>query len=136
MLDTLIPEVQTALRDARYAAMEQFAKDTLDQYGEIRAAAEKAGGGVVDPSEFNPLVADWWAKQPDPATVAPDSVSDPEAEIKRANAIADAWRDFSVDTLGVETDHDDIVEALDLGSGVVSDWSAWTDALAEGFGKQ
>ncbi|WP_167042247.1 hypothetical protein [Salinibacterium sp. ZJ454] len=134
--DSLIPEVQTAMRDARYAALERFAVDTLDTYRDIVAAAEEAGGGIVDPADLNPAVNDWWADQPDPATVAPDSVSDPKAEIKRTNAIADAWWDFSVDTLKVEVDHDDILEGLGLGSGAVGDWDAWTEALTEGLGKQ
>ena len=134
--DGLAPEIQEVMRDARYDALERFAKDTLDQYNEIVGAAEEAGGGIVDPAELNPLVNEWWAEQPDPATLAPESVEDPGADIERTNAIADAWWDFSVDTLGVETEHEDILEALDLGSGVVSDWDAWTEALAEGLGKQ
>ncbi|WP_173922451.1 TRAP transporter substrate-binding protein [Agromyces sp. Marseille-P2726] len=134
--DSLAPEIQAVMRDARYAAMERFAKDTLDQYNEIVAASKDAGGGIIDPSKLNKDVNEWWADQPDPATVAPDSVKDAAAEIERTNAIADAWWDFSVDTLGVETEHDDIIDALDLGSGVVDDWSAWSDALAEGLGTQ
>lgn len=78
----------------------------------------------------------WWSNQPDPGTNAPDAVSDPKAEIKRTNAIADAWWDFIVDKLGVGTDHDDILKVLNRGSGVVQDWSAWTDAIANGLGKQ
>ncbi|MGO4689720.1 TRAP transporter substrate-binding protein DctP [Glaciibacter sp. 2TAF33] len=134
--DSLAPEIQTALRDARYAAMERFAKDTLATYNEISAAAEKAGGGIIDPAELNPVVKKWWAKQADPATLAPKSVSSPAAEIKRTNAIADTWRSFSVDTLKVKVDQPDITKSLDAGSGVVKDWSAWTDALKEGLGKQ
>lgn len=134
--DSLAPEIQEVLRDARYDAMERFAQDTLDQYNEIVGAAEAAGGGIIDPADLNPPVNEWWAEQPDPATVAPDAVQDPAADIARTNAIADAWWDFSVDTLGVETEHADIVEVLDLGSGVVKDWTAWTDALAEGLGTQ
>lgn len=134
--DSLAPEVQTALRDARYAAMERFAKDTLDQYAEIVTAAEEAGGGVIDPSELNPAIEEFWADQPEPATVAPDSVDDPEAEIERTNAIADAWWDFSIEELGVEAEGGDILEVLGLGSGVVEDWPAWTKALADGLGAQ
>ena len=134
--DSLIPEVQTVLYEARYAPMERFAKDTLDQYGELVSAAEEAGGGVVDPAELNPVINDWWAEQPDPASIAPDSVEDPEAEIERTNATAQAWWDFSVDTLKVPVDNDDVLEVLGLGSGVVEDWDAWREALVDGLGKQ
>jgi TRAP-type C4-dicarboxylate transport system substrate-binding protein len=134
--DSLPPEAQAALRDARYAPMERFAKDTLDQYGELAAAAEEAGGGIVDPAKLNPVIADWWADQPDPATIAPDAVEDADAEIERTNATADAWWDFSIDTLGVEVEDADIFDLLDQGSGVVSDWDAWRQALVDGLGKQ
>ena len=134
--DGLAPEVQTALFEARYAPLERFAKDTLDQYAEIVTAAEEAGGGIVDASELNPVIDEWWSDQPDPATIAPDSVEDPEAEIERSTAISDAWWDFSIDELKVPVDNDDILEVLGLGSGVVEDWSAWTKALADGLGAQ
>ncbi|MGO4689719.1 TRAP transporter substrate-binding protein DctP [Glaciibacter sp. 2TAF33] len=134
--DSLAPEIQTAMRDARYSAIERFAKDTLDQNTKIAAAAEKAGGGIVDPAPLNPVVKKWWDKQADPATLAPKSVSNPATEIKRTNAIADTWRSFSVDTLKVKVDQPDITKSLNAGSGVVTDWSAWTDALKERLGKQ
>ena len=55
---------------------------------------------------------------------------------ERANAIADAWWDFSVETLKVEVDHPEILEGLGLGSEAVADWDVWTEALTEGLGKQ
>jgi len=85
--------------DARYAAVERFASVTLDEYKELPAATEAAGGGIVDPTPFNPLIREWWDARPSLTETAPDGVSDPEASIALTGSVADAWWDVSVDTL-------------------------------------
>lgn len=135
--DELIPEIQQVMLDARYEALEGFASQTLEEYKEMPAAAESAGGGIIDPAALNPLIQQWWAAQQDPAENAPAGVDDPEASIALTNSVADAWWDFSVDTLEVPVgDTVDMLEVLNLGSGAVKDWDQWTAALEEGLGRK
>jgi hypothetical protein len=136
--DGLAPEAQEALLDARYVAMERFAKDTLDSYNLVVTAAEEAGGGLIDAEELSEHVADWWADQPDSATTAPESVTDADTQIENTDATAQAWSQFSIDTLKVPAEIPDILDVIDQGSAVIDEdaWTEWRDALSEGLGKQ
>ncbi|MGO4690151.1 TRAP transporter substrate-binding protein DctP [Glaciibacter sp. 2TAF33] len=134
--DGLIPEIQQVMLDARYKPFERFARDTLDGYADIVTAAKDAGGGVIDAAKLNPAIARYWAGRPDPVNSAPAGVADPKADVKRTNAITEAWRDFAVNELGVPVDGGDIVEVLGRGSGVMDDaaWDAWSKAIIDGLG--
>jgi TRAP-type C4-dicarboxylate transport system substrate-binding protein len=134
--DQMAPEVQEVLLDARYAAYERFARDTLTTYETLVDAAEEAGGSVVDAGALNPAIAEYWAERPSLVDSAPEGVEDPEAAIARTNAIADAWWGFTVDELGVPAEHEDILEVLALGDGVLDEkgWASWTEALQDNLG--
>ncbi|WP_166874454.1 TRAP transporter substrate-binding protein DctP [Salinibacterium sp. ZJ450] len=136
--DELIPEIQQVMLDTRHEPFERFARDTLDGYAEIVVAAEDAGGGIIDAAELNPAIAQYWAGRPSLGKTAPDGVTDPEAEIARTNAIAEAWWDFTVDELGVPADSDDTVEVLSLGADVIdgATWKAWTEAIVNSLGAE
>ncbi|WP_167045093.1 TRAP transporter substrate-binding protein DctP [Salinibacterium sp. ZJ454] len=132
--DSLIPEIQQVLLDVRYEPYAEYAQNTLTAYQSLAPAAKEAGGGIVSTEELDPLIREWWADQPDPVASAPSGISDPQASVDRTNTRAKAWRDFSVDELGVPANNDDILEVLELGPDVVKDWDAWTRGLAEGHG--
>lgn len=135
VFDGLAPQIQEAMLDARDAPLEQFARETLDQYRDTAPAAEAAGGGVIDAAPLNPLIADWWASQPDLADSAPAAVADPAASIAQTNAVAQAWREFSLDELGVPAgDSEHILDLLSQGSDVIEDWTAWREAVRSGLG--
>lgn len=134
--DELIPEIQQVMLDVRYEPLKQFARATLDEYATMVRAAEDAGGGVIDASPLNPAVGEYWAARPDLVGAAPAGMDDPEAEIERTNAIADAWKRFTVDELGVPEETDDIIKVLSLGADVIDEdaWDAWVEAIIEGLG--
>jgi TRAP-type C4-dicarboxylate transport system substrate-binding protein len=135
--DELDPEIQQVMLDARYRPLAEFTKTTLDKFGETVAAAEAAGGGVINPAKLNPTIENWWAAQPEPASVAPDGVADPEASVARIEKITAAWRNFTIESLGVpEGTADNGRDSLGLGSEVVTDWDRWIAALKENLGAQ
>ncbi|WP_404434263.1 TRAP transporter substrate-binding protein DctP [Microbacterium lacus] len=133
--DGLAPEIQEVLTEARYDAVTGYVQDSMDEFKDLAAAVEEAGGEIIDASEFNPTIDGWWADQPELASLAPSAVLDPEAEIDRARETMDAWWELTTGALGVESP-DDVRESLGEGSAVVEDWGAWRDALADGLGEQ
>lgn len=136
--EELIPEIQQVMLDARYEPYKRFARDTLTGYADIVAAAEDAGGGIIDATDLNPAIAEYWADRPDPVDSAPAGVADPKAEVERTNSIAAAWKSFAIDELGVPAETDDMVELLSLGADVIdaAAWDAWTKAIADGLGAE
>lgn len=136
--DSLIPEVQDAMIEASYEPLLRFTRDTLDSYKDIVSAAEAAGGGVVDAAELNPHLAEYWEGRPSLLDSAPSGLADPEAALEFTNTVAETWWDFSIEELGVPVDNDNIVEVLELGSGVLSDseWDAWLQAVRDKLGQQ
>ncbi|WP_173922450.1 TRAP transporter substrate-binding protein [Agromyces sp. Marseille-P2726] len=132
--NSLSPELQQILLDASAEPFTNFATNTLDQYSEIVTATEAAGGEIVDPSKLNPLIAKYWADRPSLSSAAPAGV-DADAAIAQTERVATAWRNLSIDELGVPVEHDDILEVLNLGSEVV-EWGPWTKAIEDQLGSE
>lgn len=132
--DALSPALQEIFMQNRADAFTNFAVNTLDQYAEIAEAAEAAGGSIIDAAELNPLIADYWSSRPDVASSAPGGV-DAAASVTQTQKIAEAWREFSVETLETPVNETDILEVLTQGSEII-DWAPWTSALAENLGAE
>ena len=129
--EDLIPEVREVMLDARTEAHAEFSKLTLDVYAQLVDETEKAGGGIVDPATLNRVIDQYWEDRPSPAETAPSAVTDPEAEVARITALAEDWRDITVDEIGVPEGRDDLTKSLGVGADVLDEegWAKFIDAL-------
>lgn len=121
------PEVQQVLLDLRLEHVANYNKAALDDYAKIPAGVEAAGGELVDSTEFDQLIADWWADQPSLELSAPSAIQDPAAVLNEVKENAAWWQANSTEELGVQTSGN-ILETLKRGSDLV-DWTAWTDTV-------
>lgn len=130
--EELAPEIQEVMNEARFDVMTKWIKASLEEFKALGEDADEVGGGVVDSASINDALNEWWADQPDLASTAPSSVTDPQAVMDAVAEGTEEWVAFSTDVLGVPSEPESIGDALAEGDGVVQDWQQWRDKLAEG----